>query len=145
MLSLFSCVRLLATLWTVALQAHLSMEFSRQEHWSGLPFPPPGDLSNPGIEPTCPVSAVLAGRFFTTKRYLGSPIQVLGCCSVAKLCLTLCDPVDYSMPGSSPLYYLPEFAQIHVHWVSDAIQPSHSLLPSSPFALNLSQHQGLFQ
>ena len=50
-----------------------------------------------------------------------------------------------SMPGSSILHYLPEFAQTHVHWVSDAIQPSHLLSPSSPTALNLSQHQGLFQ
>ena len=43
------------------------------------------------------------------------------CCSVAKLCLTLCDSMDYSMPGSHVLHYLLEFAQIHVHWVSDAI------------------------
>ena len=52
----------LATPWTVAWQAPLSMEFSRQEHWSGLPFPPPGDLSDPGIETASPV---LAGGFFT--------------------------------------------------------------------------------
>ena len=44
-----SCVQLFVTLWTVACQAHLSMEFFRQEYWSGLPFPPPGDLPNPGI------------------------------------------------------------------------------------------------
>ena len=55
--------QLFATLWTVARQAPLSMEFSRQEFWSGLPFPPPGDLPDPGIEPTFPE---LAGRFFTT-------------------------------------------------------------------------------
>ena len=47
--------------------------------------------------------------------------------------------------GFPILYYLPEFAQTHVHWVSDAIQPSHPLLHPSPPALNLSQHQGLFQ
>ena len=47
----FSCVRLSATVWIVACQAPRSMEFSRQEYWSGLPFPSPGDLSNPGIEP----------------------------------------------------------------------------------------------
>ena len=57
----------------------------------------------------------------------------------------LCDPIDHSTPGSSVFQCLPEFAQIHVHWVSDAIQPSHSLSPPSPPALNLSQHQGLFQ
>ena len=49
------------------------------------------------------------------------------CCSVAKSCLTLCDPMDRSTVGSSVLHYLPEFAQIHVHWVDDAIQPSHPL------------------
>ena len=52
----------------------------------------------------------------------------------------LCDPMDCSTPGSPVLHYLLEFAQIHVHWVSDAIQPSLSCL--SPSALNLSQHQG---
>ena len=57
----------------------------------------------------------------------------------------LCDPMNYSTPGFLVLHYLPEFAQTHVHWVDDAIQPSHSLLPPSPFAFNLSQHQGLFQ
>ena len=49
-----SCVRLFTTLWTVAHQAPQSMEFSRQEYWSGLPFPSPGDLPNPGIEPGSP-------------------------------------------------------------------------------------------
>ena len=67
------------------------------------------------------------------------------CCSVTKSCLTLCDPVDCSMPDFPVLHCLPEFAQTHVHWVSDAIQPYHSLLSPSPPALNLSQHQGLFQ
>ena len=53
-----------ATLWTVAHQAPLSMGFPRQEYWIGLPFPSPGDLPDPGIEPTSPA---LAGRFFTTE------------------------------------------------------------------------------
>ena len=56
MLSCFRRVRLFATLWSVARQAPLSMEFPRQEHCSGLPYPLPGDLSNPGIEPESPVS-----------------------------------------------------------------------------------------
>ena len=55
------------TAWTVARQAPLSVAFSRQEHWSGLPFPSPGHLPDPGIEPTSPASPILAGRFFTTK------------------------------------------------------------------------------
>ena len=54
-----------ATAWTVALQAPLSMGFSRQEYWRGLPGPPPGDLSDPGIEPASLMSPSLAGRFFT--------------------------------------------------------------------------------
>ena len=55
------------TPWTVAHQAPLSMGFSRQEYWSGLPFPSPGDLPNPGIEPESPVCPALAGRFATTE------------------------------------------------------------------------------
>ena len=50
-----SCVQLFVTLWTIARQAPLSMGFSRQEYWSGLPFPSPGDLPNPGIEPRSPI------------------------------------------------------------------------------------------
>ena len=66
MLSRFSYVRLLVTPWTVAHQAPLSMGFSRQEYWSGLPCLPPGDLSDPGIELVSLMSPALAGRFFTT-------------------------------------------------------------------------------
>ena len=69
----------------------------------------------------------------------------LCCCSVTNLCLTLFDPMDCSTPGFPVLHYLPEFAQTHVDWVHDAIQPSHPLSSPSPPALNLSQHQGLFQ
>ena len=59
-------VWLFAIQWTVACQAPLSMGFSQQEYWSGLPFPPPGDLLNPGCEPVSLTSPALAGRFFTT-------------------------------------------------------------------------------
>ena len=69
-LNCFSCVWLFATLWTVAHQAPLPMGFSRQEYWSALPFPPPGDLSDPRIEPASVTSPALAGRFFTTNRSL---------------------------------------------------------------------------
>ena len=64
------------------------------------------------------------------------------CCSVAKSCLTLCDPMDCSTPGFPVLQHFPKFAQTNVHWIGDAIQHL-ILLPPSP-ALNLSQHQGLF-
>ena len=69
----------------------------------------------------------------------------LCCCSVAKSCLTLCDPMDCSISGFPVLHCLLEFAQTHVQWVGNAIQPSHPLSPTSPPAFNLSQHQGLFQ
>ena len=65
-LSYFSSVELFATPWTVAHQAPLSMGFSRQECWSGLPCPPPGDLPDPGNEPVSLRSPALAGGFFTT-------------------------------------------------------------------------------
>ena len=61
-----TCIQVFATPWTVAHQAPLSMGFSRQEHWSGLPLPSPWDLPDPGIKPTSPASPALAGRFFTT-------------------------------------------------------------------------------
>ena len=60
-------VRLFATLWTVAFQALVTVGFSRQEYWSGLPCPPPVDLPDPGIELTSLMSPALAGRFFTTR------------------------------------------------------------------------------
>ena len=60
--------------------------------------------------------------------------------SVTQLSLTLCDPMDYSMPGFPVHHQLPECTQTHVHWVSDAIQPPHPLSLPSPPALNLSEH-----
>ena len=63
--------------------------------------------------------------------------------SVAQSCLTLCDPMDCSMPGLPVHHQLPELVQTHVHWVGDAIQPSHPLLLPFPPTLNLSQHRGL--
>ena len=68
----------------------------------------------------------------------GSPIimfiKIKYCyCSVAKPCLTPCDPMDYSTPGLPVPHHLPEFIQVHAHWIGDAIQPAHPWLPSSPF------------
>ena len=86
---------------------------------------------------------------FVVKKILKWPTKInvfwWWCCSVAKQCPTFCDPMDCSMPGFPVLQYLPEFAQIHVHWVGDANQSAYLLLSPSPLALNLSQHQGLFQ
>ena len=65
--------------------------------------------------------------------------------SVAQLCPTLCNPMNHSTPGLPVHHQFLEFTQTHVHWVSDAIQPSHSMSAPSPPAFNHSQHQGLFQ
>ena len=65
--------------------------------------------------------------------------------SVAQSCPTLCDPVNRSTPGLPVHHQLPEFTETHIHWVTDAIQPSHPLSSPSPPAPNPSQHQGLFQ
>ena len=77
MLSCLGHVQLFVIPWTVACQAPLSMGFSSQEYWNGLPCPPPGDLPNPGIKPESPVALALVGGFFTTKP-LGKPIHLAG-------------------------------------------------------------------
>ena len=76
MISCFSSVWLLATLWTVAYQAPLSMEFFRQEYWSGLPYPPPGDLPNPGIKPASPSTPSLQANSLPLSHW-GSPLFIL--------------------------------------------------------------------
>ena len=96
MLSCFSPVWLFGTLWTVALQAPLSMGFFRQEYWSGLPCPALGDLPNPDIES---VSPALAGGFFTAEP---PPKLIYVYAAAAKSlqsCPTLRDPTDGSPPG----------------------------------------------
>ena len=71
--------------------------------------------------------------------------QICCCCSVTHSCPTPCDTMDCSRPGLPAPHCFPKSVQIHVHCIGDAIQPSHPLMPSSPSALNLYQHQGLFQ
>ena len=94
-----SCVRLFAAPWTVAFQAPLTMAFSRQEYWSKSPFPPLGDLSHPGIQPLSPE---LAGGFFTTAPSRKPWFSLYAKWrEVAQSCLTLCNPMDCSPPGSS--------------------------------------------
>ena len=90
-------------------------------------------------------SFVKAPPYIHTTFSLFSLLSVCCCYSVTQSCLTLYNPMDYSTPGFPVLHYLLEFSQAHVHWVGDAIQPSHLLLPPCPPGLNLSQHQGLFQ
>ena len=81
---------------------------------------------------------------WNTSWKMNFPQLTICCCSVAKSSPALCDPMDCSTPGFFVLHYLLGFAQTRVHWVGDAIQPSHPQPPSPP-ALNLSQHQGLFK
>ena len=145
-----SHIWLFATLWTVACWTPPSVGFSRQEYWSGLPFPSPGDIPDPGIEPASPTLQADSLLSEPPRKpgpcligsYRGSPF----CCfSVTKMCPPLCEPMNCSMTDFPVLHYLLQFAQTHVHWVGDATRPSHPLSPPSPPALSLSQHQGLFQ
>ena len=94
----------------------------------------------------------LEGHEFEQAPGVGEGQGSLACCSpwgrqesVTQLCLILCDPMGYSMPGFPVLHQLLELAQTIVHWVGDAIQISHFLLAPSPPAFYLSQHQSLFQ
>ena len=92
-----SCVQLFATPWIVAYYAPPSMGFSRQEYWSGLPFPSLGDFPNAGIEPTPPASPALQADSLP----LSHPTALAREDHVTQWCLTLCDPMDCSLPGSS--------------------------------------------
>ena len=78
-------------------------------------------------------------------RYLAKLQSSVQFSSLAQSCLTLCDSTNCSSPGLPVYHQLPESTQTHVHWVGDAIQPSHPLSFPSPPALKISQHQGLFQ
>ena len=92
-------------------------------------------------------SEVATGGFWVFSYFvvLNLPqLQYCCCCSGAQLCLTLCNPVNYSTPGFPVFYQFLEFAQTHVHWVSVTILPSCPLSSPSPPAFSLSQHQGLF-
>ena len=79
------------------------------------------------------------------KAVMGIIIHQFSSIQVTQSCLTLCDPMDCSVPGLPVHYQLPEFMQTYVHWVGNAIQPSHPLSSPSPAVLNLSHHQGLFK
>ena len=101
-------------------------------------------LSNPFC--LCPGQQASAKRIYKTsanyREYLPALDQFS---SVPQSCLTLCNPMNSSTPGLPVHHHLPEFTQTHIHRARDAIQPSHPLLSPSPSALNLSQHQSLFQ
>ena len=101
----FNCVQLSVTPWTAAHQAPLSLGFSRQEYWSGLLFPSPGDLPNPEIKPVSLPSPALASRFFTTSAPWETPFR----------------------PFSPPVYYSPQDpSQVvgQTSWAPSRIHPS---------------------
>ena len=143
-----SHVLLFPTPWTVAHQASLSMGFSRQAYWRGLPFPSPGDLPNSGTEPASPalqadflpqsrrgVSTCMK-HHAVCERPLAFPLICIEydcCCSVAQLCLTLCHPTGCSRPGSSVRWILQ--ARI-LEWVapfpSPGDLPNSGIEPASP-------------
>ena len=129
----------------IAHQAPLSMEFSKQEYWSGLPFPPPGDLLDPVIKAASPESPALASRFFTTVssiylvNSLGKYVVVVQSHSCVQLFAT--HGLQHARLPCPSLY--PGVAQTHVCWIDDAIQPTRPLSPPSPSALSRSQHQVL--
>ena len=142
-------LQVFATPWTVAHQTPLSVGFSRQECWSGLPCPPPGDLPDPGIKAVSPSTPALQVDSLPLS-HEGSPameysVSSVQFSSVTQSCPTLCDPMNCSTPGLPVHYQLLECTQTHIHRVSDAIQPSHPLSSPSPPAPNPSQHQSLFQ
>ena len=83
-------------------------------------------------------SSILYASLLTLTWWSFSSVQLLSC-------LTLCNPMNRSMPGLPVHHQLPKSIQTHVHWVGDAIQPSHPVSSPSPPALNLSQHQSLFK
>ena len=108
-----SRVRLFATPWMVTYQAPRSMGFSRQEYWSGLPFPSPGDLPNPGIEPRSPALQTDT----LPSEPPGKPILYAAAAAAKspQSCPTLCDPRDGSPPGSP----IPEILQARIlEWVA---------------------------
>ena len=143
----------------VAYKAPLSMGFSRQEYWSGLPFPSPHSRFLLAIyldRVVCifqPQSLSLPLPFHLSLLVILSlfakcVILFLLCfssSSAAQSCLTLYDPMNLSTPGLPIHHQLLDFTQTHIHRVSDTIQPSHLLSSPFPPAPNPSQHQSLFQ
>ena len=102
-------------------------------------LPVQGILKSPLLHRSSKESILLRSALFMAQ--LSHPYINL----VTQSCLSLCDPMDWSMPGFPVHHQLLELTQAHVHWVGDGIQPSHPLSSPSPPAFNLSQHQGLFQ
>ena len=111
-------------------------------HWSSSHFTQICSLTFWSPSPEHKTTICFSPLSVCFKWYYFSSVQFS---SVAQSCLTLCDPMNRSTPGLPIHHQLPEFTQTHVHWVVDAIQPSHPLSSPSPPAPNPSPHQSLFQ
>ena len=136
---LLSLVQMFATPWTIVHHASLSMELSRQQYWSGFPYSSPGDLPGSGIKLMSPA---LASGFFSTEP-LGETSWGNQFSSVQLLSRVRLFATPWTAAHQASLSIINSCAQTHVHWVDDAIQPSHPLSPPFPPALNPSQHQSL--
>ena len=159
LLNLFSCVRFCVTPQMAAHLAPPSLGFSRQEYWSGLPFPSAMHawmLSrfsrvwlyvNPWTAAHQMVHSHMhmrTGLFVSYHLLTHTSSFSFLFSSVTLSCPTLCDPMKHSTPVL-PVLQLPESTQIHVQWVGDTNHPPHPLSFPCPLTLNLSQHQGLFK
>ena len=142
MLSCFSQVQLFATLWTIVHQALLPMGFSRQEYWSGLPCPPPGDLPNPGIEPESPVSPAFQAVSLLLS-HQGNPtgtiqfisVQLLSCVQLFVTPWTTACQASLSITNSQSLLTL---------MCIESVMPSNHLIFCSPLLLLPSGSRGSF-
>ena len=115
MLSHFSCVWLFVTLWTVACQAPLSMGFSMQEYWSGLPCPPPGDLHDPVIEPISPATPALQGDSLPLS-HMGSPVLHWGILKAVPIMLPSAEHESSISPHLHYLWLLNNIFQGRLIW-----------------------------
>ena len=131
--SRFSRVQLFATAWTIALQGPLSMGFSRQEHWSGLPCPPLEDLPDPRVEPASLASRALATRFFTTRTtWEGPQLEVLTASSRG---FAFSSPQTFLLPlklshcsSTSPrVNHLQTWESLLIPWIVSCMTHCHSL------------------
>ena len=139
--SCFSCVQLFVTLWTIAFQTPLSMEFSRQEYWSGLSCPTPGHLYHPGIEPE---SSALVGGCFTTSTIWESLVKGISQ-SVQSLSRVWLFATTWIAARQASLSITNSRSSLKLMSIELVIPSSHPLSFPSPPAPNPSQHRGLFQ
>ena len=160
--TLVACAETLSCVWlcnpmNCSPQRLLCLGFSRQEYWSGFPFSSPGNCPNPGIKPSPTIrwwilyhlsyQRIYLILFFKINLFIliGGWVLHNQFSSVTQSCPILYNPMNHSTPALPVHHQLPESTQTHIHWVGDAIQPSHPLSSPSPPALNLSQHQDLFK